>query len=433
MRSQLVCRVRRGLVLTFDLREDEMVVGREKGLAVAVPLKGVSRRHARITREQEAFFIEDLSSTNGTFLNGQPISREELWHLDVITLGKEAELVYVERTKDLPALSRQGILSASLTSLETEEVHPIAVGEVILGRSAACNIVAEASAVSKMHARIERTSLELIIEDLGSANGTFVNGVQQRTALLSNGDTIALAGVESYRVEVRRGDVKSTTSGRHRLAAPAERKQQSFPQNWKTRFDWDVDEFQKFAERIRLERGLTLAPAAPAPTQAPVKEVKGEAVPAPIPSSSAKEAKEAKDVVVAPPPPPPRVEALAPTPVESPPAESPQPERRPARGTLLSVTLTGPSVNLTISEPGPYLLGRAKDVPLKVDDKSISRVHARLILSDDRSQVLVQDMGSVNGTKLNREPVRKLTALSDGDVITLGLVDLTVRLVKAEP
>ena len=88
MSGRLVCRLRAGVTLSFELREAEAVLGREPGLAVALPAEGVSRRHARITWDGKSHWVEDLRSTNGTFVNGHPVAREKLRHLDVVTLGK---------------------------------------------------------------------------------------------------------------------------------------------------------------------------------------------------------------------------------------------------------------------------------------------------------------------------------------------------------
>ena len=100
-------------------------------------------------------------------------------------------------------------MDASLVA-EGERPCPIAIaaGEMTLGRAPSNNVVADASAVSKVHARIERTADQLVLEDLGSANGTFVNGARVMTAFLQDGDVLSLAGVESYRVSVTMGEVK---------------------------------------------------------------------------------------------------------------------------------------------------------------------------------------------------------------------------------
>jgi diguanylate cyclase (GGDEF)-like protein len=54
---------------------DGTVVGREGAAAVQIDSPEVSRRHARIYVAEAGFFVEDLGSRNGTFLNGQPVER----------------------------------------------------------------------------------------------------------------------------------------------------------------------------------------------------------------------------------------------------------------------------------------------------------------------------------------------------------------------
>ncbi len=58
---------------------------------------GVSRRHARLLREEDAVFLADLNSTNGTWLNGEPLQaavEKRLRDGDEITLGRLKVYVY---------------------------------------------------------------------------------------------------------------------------------------------------------------------------------------------------------------------------------------------------------------------------------------------------------------------------------------------------
>jgi pSer/pThr/pTyr-binding forkhead associated (FHA) protein len=81
---------------TFELRRDTMVIGREER-SVDVPIvdPAISRRHARLTRQGDDYTIEDLKSSNGTFVNSKRISGPVLLaEGDVIELGKVARLSY---------------------------------------------------------------------------------------------------------------------------------------------------------------------------------------------------------------------------------------------------------------------------------------------------------------------------------------------------
>lgn len=64
-----------------------------------------------------------------------------------------------------------------------------------LGRSPLCHVVVRHALVSRRHAKIERCADMYILTDIGSANGTFVNGKQLvEPRQLLNGDTIGLGG-----------------------------------------------------------------------------------------------------------------------------------------------------------------------------------------------------------------------------------------------
>jgi serine/threonine protein kinase len=56
--------------------------------------------------------------------------------------------------------------------------YAIEQGEYIVGRDATCHIIAEADQVARHHARLTFSGFELAIEDLGSGNGVFIEGVQ---------------------------------------------------------------------------------------------------------------------------------------------------------------------------------------------------------------------------------------------------------------
>jgi len=70
-------------------------------------------------------------------------------------------------------------------------------------------------------------------------------------------------------------------------------------------------------------------------------------------------------------------------------------------------------------------IGRAPGVDFVVDAALVSRVHCRLTLSAD-NQLLLEDLGSTNGTFVNGEKVSKAT-LNDGDTVTVGRVEFVVN------
>jgi len=73
---------------TIRLDRDEVVIGREKGLAASVADESVSRRHARITRRGDEFELEDLGSFNGTHIDGVPVRSCVLFDGDTVQFGQ---------------------------------------------------------------------------------------------------------------------------------------------------------------------------------------------------------------------------------------------------------------------------------------------------------------------------------------------------------
>jgi HD-GYP domain-containing protein (c-di-GMP phosphodiesterase class II) len=86
----------------YDLSADMVVLGREPGDGKAVQLsdQGISRKHAEIFRLGELYFIRDLESRNGTFVNDAPVSEVVLRIGDVIRIGSTV-LVFEDRASQL--------------------------------------------------------------------------------------------------------------------------------------------------------------------------------------------------------------------------------------------------------------------------------------------------------------------------------------------
>lgn len=73
---------------SFDLDAPEVVIGRQTGVEIKLNGTNVSRRHARVSRNGDSFLLEDLGSSNGTFLNGAKIAqRASLKPLDEVRIG----------------------------------------------------------------------------------------------------------------------------------------------------------------------------------------------------------------------------------------------------------------------------------------------------------------------------------------------------------
>lgn len=252
-----------------------------------------------------------------------------------------------------------------------------------LGRSTANNVVIDRAAVSKLHARIQRTGDQLVLQDLGSANGTFVNDARVMTAMLDDGDELSLANVARFRLRVEWGEVKASISGRTLVPMPAPRLDvPEFSREWKTRYEWDS------AERAVIE------------------ELRAEA---PVPGESTEPG----------PPRPPR-----------PPAPKQPKPAAPAPPGIASVQISADGVALRVDAPGSYDIGRADDAPLRLPHPTVSRRHARLVLAADRASATLENLSATTPTLLNGDVVESPKMLKNGDVVTVAEVRLTVTLTR---
>jgi hypothetical protein len=80
-------RLSNGEVVKLD--KDAMVIGRSRTCDVVIPSAKVSRQHASLSRVEGDYFIEDLGSANGVWLNGEKVTRIRVSHGDVYTISDE--------------------------------------------------------------------------------------------------------------------------------------------------------------------------------------------------------------------------------------------------------------------------------------------------------------------------------------------------------
>ena len=86
---------------TYSLEGDQLVIGRDSSSGVPINDAEVSRKHARLIFQGGKYVIEDLGSTNGTFVNGQRlVSPVVLKSGDVVSLGEQIVLMFEALSAD---------------------------------------------------------------------------------------------------------------------------------------------------------------------------------------------------------------------------------------------------------------------------------------------------------------------------------------------
>jgi pSer/pThr/pTyr-binding forkhead associated (FHA) protein len=216
------------LVCLTDGREYQvgaaLVIGRDASSDVVVPGNEVSRRHAQIVATEQGFVLVD-TSTNGTFVNSHRVEGSRVLHrADVIRVGADEFRFYGEPTSSAPSPPTPTPATAAAGSEPPPQgaqqrlfdtmfgagagpnvplagpVTPITVvdapiasllvrsgnlkGKRLTVRSPVANIgrgdyndlVISEPSVSASHAKLQRREGIWVLTDLGSTNGTFVDG-----------------------------------------------------------------------------------------------------------------------------------------------------------------------------------------------------------------------------------------------------------------
>src|SRR5512139_1688414 len=79
----------------FTLEGDQLTIGRDSTNEIVINDAEVSRRHARLTFQGGKYVLEDLGSTNGTFVNGQRLSGPRVLKAgEVVSFGEQIVLVF---------------------------------------------------------------------------------------------------------------------------------------------------------------------------------------------------------------------------------------------------------------------------------------------------------------------------------------------------
>jgi pSer/pThr/pTyr-binding forkhead associated (FHA) protein len=189
-----------------------VMLGRDPQAEVVLDPNGdlaVSWHHARIELTPEGLVVADCDSTNGTLLNGKPVTHALLQDGDLMQLGAGGPRLRlhfdppVHSDSDLTAkIPVAGPQESELVISLLEGAPPWPSGAkhfrqpvVTLGRDAS-NDVAFASpphpVVSRFHAEIALRGGEFRVSDKSATNGTFLNDRRIGTSALSDGDRVML-------------------------------------------------------------------------------------------------------------------------------------------------------------------------------------------------------------------------------------------------
>jgi predicted component of type VI protein secretion system len=85
--AKVILKFKEETVRDIPLDKERTTIGRKPDNDIAVENMSVSGHHAQIVQEGDCFFIEDLNSLNGTFVNGRKVTKDELFNGDTVLVG----------------------------------------------------------------------------------------------------------------------------------------------------------------------------------------------------------------------------------------------------------------------------------------------------------------------------------------------------------
>jgi pSer/pThr/pTyr-binding forkhead associated (FHA) protein len=183
----------------------------------------LSRRHARVFFEGDAVYVADLASKNGTAVNGVDVTDKPhvLRDGDELRFGRKLayRVAFVPRAAHAPARTSVVTLTPERADLGLQPIvitaFPFLVSKT--DDTFACyrnDYPHQVNYLSRRHAHIYVQDDEVFVEDLGSTNGTFVDGrrLAEHAVPLDDGAVLAFGGDHFvYRIGLQRGAAPDPT------------------------------------------------------------------------------------------------------------------------------------------------------------------------------------------------------------------------------
>jgi ABC transport system ATP-binding/permease protein len=166
----------------IELPQMDIIIGRLPPAELVIDDPAISRRHASVTYQDGQYFVEDLGSSNGTFLNGQPVfTRTALHPGDVIGLGQKVSIQF-----EAPQVSAETMFEATVVDMEVDgtvvsenlasakpaaqppilevrigtgapTTYTLTAPVITIGRAEDNDIIIPSQVISRHHARLEQS------------------------------------------------------------------------------------------------------------------------------------------------------------------------------------------------------------------------------------------------------------------------------------
>lgn len=169
-------------------------LGRAQDNKLVFDTRTVDEHHAKLVQHEGKLFLQDNKSRIGSFVNGKKVRYKALEAGDVVTIGNVHFEITKGDTSDLPQLLtaqtsasiapkpavRSELLKDWVLISDTQWLpgkrFPLEAGHnTIIGRGKDCQIVLPTSHLSRHHAALMLDGDRLLIRDMNSTNGSFLN------------------------------------------------------------------------------------------------------------------------------------------------------------------------------------------------------------------------------------------------------------------
>jgi len=183
-------------------------IGSDRDNQIVLGVSGVAAHHARLEIDGRGLTLSVLDPRAHTHLNARPVREKGIVRLGDV-LSVDTVQIVIKPERDEVIRTAVPVDDAAVAEAETRvrAVPPKVVlrgvsgaqfgrivpvrGRLTIGRGSECDLALDEPEMSRKHALIENSGDGIYLRDLGSSNGTFVNGVQVRDAVLHPGDQIA--------------------------------------------------------------------------------------------------------------------------------------------------------------------------------------------------------------------------------------------------
>jgi hypothetical protein len=184
------------VVKEVQLSKDRTTLGRRPYNDVVIDNLAVSGEHAVLQMTGNEVYIEDLNSTNGTFVNGSGIKKQQLHNGDVVEIGKYC-IQYVNEIPQSAAVGLSGLAGIDATSTGTALIRVMsgsAAGREVVLLKVVTTIGKPGIAV----AAITKRPHGFVLAHVEGVKRTRLNGtpVGDEPVAMKNGDMIELADTQ---------------------------------------------------------------------------------------------------------------------------------------------------------------------------------------------------------------------------------------------